>query len=357
MFKRIKERGKHMRFIVIGCLGSMGRRRIRNLKALGYTDVIGYDLVDCTSRKMKAIPTCWYTDMLDEVENFLENPTGLYKKVDGIIISVPPLQKQEYIDLANKYNVPVFVEADVCLYNGNYHSSATMRFNPAIQKIKDLLDSGTLGKVYTFNYHMGQSIYDWHPGCNMKTYYAAQKDSGACREMFCFELSWLSWLFGAPVDVKGMIDKRLDDPDITADDVFATVVKFNKQIFQTDNTGDVNGVSFIRSHAFQESITGIVLIDIVSRPAIRELRIVGEKCNLLWNWDEDNIQLEHQDGEISMIFYPKGQAAKGYNSNICEEMYQNELANWIDALQGKEQYLYSREDEKAVISMLRKVEV
>jgi predicted dehydrogenase len=348
MFKRIKERGKHMRIIVIG-LGSMGQRRIRCLKAIGYTDIYGTD-----ANTVKGIQTCNKYN-IDFVSPF--NKNGLMDcKPDAIIVSTPPLTKEGFIFMANSNNIPVFCEADVKIYPFTYHSSATMRFHPAIQKIKECIDTGDLGRIYTFNYQMGQSLYDWHPGADMKTYYAAQKESGAAREMFCFELSWLSYLFGTPVDAKGMIDKKLDDPDIMADDVYTTVVKFNKQIFQTDNIGDVNGVSFIRGHAFQESITGTVLIDIVSRPAIRELRIVGSKANLLWNWESDHIELEYPDGETSMIFYPKSKAADGYNENIPEFMYEREMQNFIDAIQGKEQYLYSREDEKACIEMLEKVE-
>jgi len=330
----------------------MGRRRIRNLKALGYTDIIGYDLVDYK----KAKPDCWYTDMLDEVENFLENPTGEDKKVDGIIVSVPPLQKQEYIDLGNKYNVPVFCEADICLYSGNYYSSATLRHHVAIQKIKELLEYGTLGKVYTFSYHMGQHLRDWHPGADYSNYYAAQKESGACREMFCFELSWLSYLFGTPINCAGFVDKKLLDPDIKADDVFATSVKFKQNTFVEDSFGTYFNTPCLKGHIKEESITGTVLINILSRPALRNLRIVGEKCSLLWDWDEDNIQLEYPDGEISLIFYPKGQAFDGYNKNISEQMYIDELANWLEAVQGKVQYLYSCEDEKACIEMLKMLE-
>jgi len=341
-----------MRIIVFGCLGSMGRRRIRNLKALGHTDITGYDVVDYK----KAKPDCWYTDMLDEIENFLENPTSECPKVDGILISVPPLQKQKYIDLSNRFNVPCFIEADVTEYTGNYYSSATLRHHPAIQKIKELLDGGALGRVYTFAYHMGQSIYDWHPGCDMKTYYAAQKESGACREMFCFELSWLSYLFGTPTDVKGMIDKKLDDLDITADDVYSASVKFKQNTFITDKTGKAFGTDFTTGHIETTTVTGTVLIDILSRPAIRELRIVGEKCNLLWNWNNSYISLEHPDGAVITYGYDKGKAAIGYHPAICEKMYEDEIKNFIDAIQKKAKYLYTLEDEKTVMDMLRKVE-
>jgi predicted dehydrogenase len=319
-----------MRIIVIGCLGSMGRRRIRNLKVLGITDIIGYDVVDYKNAK----PDCWYTDMLDEVENFLENPTGLYKKVDGIIVSVPPLQKQKYIDLAAKYRVHVFCEADVKTYTGNYRSSATMRLNPAIQKIKEILNTDTIGKIYTFTFHCGNNLYDWHPGTEMSKYYAATKETGGCLEIFPFELSWLSMLFGTPVDACGMVDKKLDDKDIKADDVIATTVKFEKIYLPSQNIPICNRdiVAYKNLFGVKKSVTGTVLVDIVSRPAIRELRIVGEKCNLFWNWDYNCIELEYPNNEISMVFYPKGNAAEGYNSNICEEMYVEEMRSFINSI-------------------------
>jgi hypothetical protein len=337
----------------------------------------------------KANPDCWYTDMLDEVENFLENPTGLYKKVDCIIVSVPPLQKQKYIDLGNKYNVPVFCEADVTEYSGNYAASATMRFHPAIQKIKELIDSGTLGKVYTFTHHCGNHIEDWHPGTDKKTYYAMSKEAGGCKEIFPFELSWLSYLFGTPIDAYGMIDKKLDDPDISADDVYATSVKFERYpTIQEFNIG-----------ILKISITGTILIDIVSRPAIRELRIVGEKGFIEWNWNDDFVKIIRPEGTVLPQSFDKGKAAEGYNKNIPEQMYIAEMENFINSItpccgdckyidpkenhprttdhmctkfnhrlmHGRyhpdfcklnecKQYLYSREDEKAVIAMLRKAE-
>jgi predicted dehydrogenase len=250
-------------------------------------------------------------------------------KPDALLVCSPPLTKQIYIDLANALTIPVFCEADVTEYTGTYYSSSTMRFHPAVQKIKELIDNGTLGKIYTFTHHCGMHLRDWRlAGFDFKSYYAAELGT---KEMFCFELSWLSYLFGSPTDCTGFIDKKLDDLDISADDVYSASVKFAEVI-------------------------GTVLIDILSRPAIRKLRIVGEKCNLLWNWNDDYVKLEHPSGAILPISYSKGTAAEGYNSNICEEMYRSELANWIAAIQGKEQYLFNREDEMAVMEMLRKVE-
>ena len=325
-----------MQTLIIG-LGSMGQRRIRCLQALGHTDIIGYDINTEAAMKVTAKYNIQYVRELSEL---------CKNKSDAIIISVPPLLKQKYIDFANNENIPCFCEADIQTYSGDYYPSSTMRFNPAIRKIKELLDNGTLGNVYTFTYHCGNHIADWHPGANMKTYYAAQKETGACMEMFCFELSWLSCLFGTPADAKGLIDKKLNDTDISADDVYATAVKFNKEV-------PVQHGLWV-GHA-NESIAGIVLIDIVSRPAIRELRIVGENGTLSWNWNNSYITINTSNGLTVTYGYDKGQAAEGYNANICEDMYIDEIANYINSIQGKETYAYSKAEEEQVIEMLNKI--
>jgi predicted dehydrogenase len=334
------------KWLIFGIGGSMGSRRCRNLQELGYTDIVGYDMNTESAKKAVKKYNIQYVEKLKDLCNY---------KFDAAIISVPPLQKQKYIDLSNRFNVPCFIEADVTEYTGNYYSSATLRHHPAIQKIKELLDTGALGKVYTFTYHLGQSIYDWHPGCDMKAYYAAQKESGACREMFCFEIAWMSYLLGSPIDAKGLIDKKLGDPDITADDVYAASVEFyNKK--QAVWVEPINENNTLFKALNSNTVTGTVLIDIISRPAIRELRIVGEKCNLLWNWKDSYISLEHPDGAVITYGYERGKAADGYNANICEDMYVAEMKNFIDAIQGKAKYLYTREDEKAVMGILGKVE-
>ncbi|MFA5307850.1 MAG: Gfo/Idh/MocA family oxidoreductase [Candidatus Babeliales bacterium] len=371
-----------MRFLIIGA-GSMGTRRVRTLLSLGYSplDITIYDNDTKKAEEVAKKYDIWWSDVI---------PNLILNKFDAVIISVPPLLKQKYISMCNDAKTPCFAEADVKEYSGNYAASATMRFHPAIQKIKELLDSGALGKVYSFTHHCGNHIEDWHPGADKKTYYAMSKDAGGCKEIFPFELSWLSYLFGTPVDAKGLIDKKLDDPDISADDVYATNVKFERYpTIQEFNIG-----------ILKISVTGTVLIDIVSRPAIRELHIVCERGFIEWNWNDDHISIRGAEDQDGMLFFNKGKAAEGYNANIPEQMYIAEMENFINSitpccgdckyidpkedhprttdhmctkfnhrlmhsryhpdfckLNECKQYLYSREDEKACIEMLRKVEV
>lgn len=309
----------------------MGQRRIRCLKALGHTNIVCYDTnIEAAKNVAKKYNTDYsnfviHYDMMDNV--MMDNV---------MMVCTPPLTKQKYIDFANYHNIPCFIEADIKCYEGNYYPSSTMRFHPAIQKIKKALEDNMLGKIYTFSYHMGQHIKDWHPNADYSTYYAVQKESGAAREMLCFELSWLSYFWGKPTNIKGFIRKTLNDSDILADDVYASVVTFNKAY----------------------DMAGTVLIDIVSRPAVRELRIVGEKGILLWNWQDNFFSIQHNDCKEELFQIPHYLSEEGYNQNIPEHMYIEETKAIISNIQNNQNSVfYNHEEEKAVIDMLYKIEI
>lgn len=270
------------RFMIIG-RGSMAQRRIRCLETLGYSDYTTWDITD--------------TETVEEVvEKY--NP-------DYMLICSPPKTKQPYIYLANKYNIPCFTEADVILYTGDYCPSETMVYHPCIQTIHDKLLS-RIGRIYAIDYHLGQHLRDWHVGADYTNYYAAQKDTGGCKEMFAFELTWLSYLFGKLNEVVGFIDKRLNDEQISADDVYSLIVRFGK-----------------------ERIPATILIDTVSRPAERSLKVFGEKGTLSWSWDKNRVLIDNGE-EIWSEYVEVGNAAEGYHQSICEDMYIAELKQFIE---------------------------
>ena len=295
-----------MKIMIIG-KGSMSTRRQNFLKTARH-EFITYDITDNI--------TC--REVMDKY------------KPDGMIISCPPTTKQQYITLANKHGLKPFCEADIVDYQGDYFPSCSLRFHDGINKIKELLKNETIGKIYTFQYRLGQHIRDWRPkGFDFTNYYAA-KHGGP--EMVIFELGWLSYLFGTPQKSCGMTDRKMNDTQISSNDVFAMAVQFPVCI-------------------------GSILVDVFSRPATRSLTVIGSNGTLLWNWDNSYITIDFADGTRTTEGYDKGTAAEGYHAAICEDMYENEIRNFIEAIQGKAEYLYSREEEKACINMLRKVEV
>ena len=93
-----------MKFLVIG-LGSMGKRRVRNLIALGYKDsVVGFD------------PRVDRTDESNEygIETFNDFDEAVTKhKPDAFLISTPPNLHMKYAYFASENNISCFIEASV----------------------------------------------------------------------------------------------------------------------------------------------------------------------------------------------------------------------------------------------------
>ena len=53
-----------------------------------------------------------------------------------------------------------------------------MRHHPVVQAVKELLDSGTLGRVLSYTIHCGSYLPDWRPHSDYRKSYSAKKSEG-----------------------------------------------------------------------------------------------------------------------------------------------------------------------------------
>ena len=166
-----------MKILQIG-LGSMGKRRVRNMQALGMKDIIGFDFREdrrAQAQEKYGIVTA------EELSEDLLNGRDVY------IISTPPDRHNECIKLALKHRKHAFIEASVIsqgLLDFEKEAkrkkvriipSCTFRFHPAIKKIKELVKSRKYGKICNFSYHIGQYLPDWHPWESIKDFYVSKR--------------------------------------------------------------------------------------------------------------------------------------------------------------------------------------
>ena len=322
-----------MKFLVIG-LGSMGKRRIRCLKSLGCDSVTGYDLREDRREEAKGKYGVRVVSNLGK---------GVLDKIDALIISTSPDQHNKCIRLAVENKKPAFVEASVILEGlAELNSlaktqhiliapSCTMRFHPAIKDIRSIVASRRYGKVTNFSYHSGQYLPDWHPWEKVKDFYVGRKETGGCREILPFELTWMVDVMGMPKKVGGFFGKTMDvGADI--DDTYAISMDF----------GD---------------FYGNMTVDVVSRYATRSLILNMERGQILWRWDEGVVRL--YDGVSRRwinYYYPQGQTAEGYNKNIIEYMYGEETESFISDVQGKRRFPNSLGEDIKVLKLLHRME-
>lgn len=322
----------NLKFLIIG-LGSMGKRRIRNLKANCENNITGFDILSAMREEAEIKYGVRIIDDLNKISD---------KSFDAVIISTPPNMHGDYIRFAIQHKKHFFVEHPTSAdgYEDVFRSrslnivkapSCTLRFYAPIKMAKKMLQGGTIGKILAFQYHMGQYLPDWHPWEDYRQVYFSKKITGACREMFPFELIWLNWLIGSEVkNVAGFADK-LSDLDMDADDTLLASLKY------------------------QNGVMGNVLIDVIARAHFRTLRVLGSEGVL--HWERFSNEIKTYDAKTKTwetVTVPKGRPEPGYINE--EEMYNDEIKAWLDAISGKAPYPYTFEESKKNLNALYKLE-
>jgi predicted dehydrogenase len=325
-----------MKFLIIG-LGSMGKRRVRCLKSLGITTVAGFDQRE--DRRLESQGKYG-------VQTFSEIDRAISEfRPDALIISVPPDAHHVYMKMAAEEGLHFFVEASVVdtdmdliknLVKGKNiiaAPSATMTFHPAIKKIIEIVKSGSLGTISNIIFHSGQYLPDWHTYEKVSDYYVSNPATGGAREIVPFELTWLTHLLGFPKRVCGNVRKTIS-------------IEGAERIDDTYN--------FLLDY---ETFLATVTIDVVSRSATRRLLINGDRKQLIWDWNQKNIQIyDPENGQWHTHEYRMINAETGYNPNIGENMYIDELHAFISAIKEKAPFVNTMENDHNVLKLLYAVE-
>ncbi|MBI5061526.1 MAG: Gfo/Idh/MocA family oxidoreductase [Candidatus Aenigmarchaeota archaeon] len=325
--------GVGMKFLIIG-LGSMGKRRVRNLQHLKTGEIIGFEPQDMRRKE---------AEEKYGIKTFGSLDAALRENPDAIIISTPPDKHGVYALMAARSGKHFFVETSVVLENEIKNEiieankiakekdivampSCTMRFNWRMKRIKDLVDEGAIGKVAAFNYHMGQWLPDWHPWEDIKTFYVGKRETGAGREMVPFETEWLQWIFG-PVSRIECIKGKFSQLPVDIDDVYSILLSFDR------------------------GMVGTLLIDVVSRSPVRRIEVIGDKGSIFMDWDDDKVRLFDADAKKWSEFVEEEKHQQsGYWAK--DDAYIEEMKHFINIIDNKEKQIYTMDDDIKNLQLL-----
>jgi len=300
-----------VKVLVIG-LGSMGKRRVRNLKALGITQLAGVD--PRADRRAEAaskysLPTFAGAD--EALKAF---------SPDALIISTSLERHMDYAFLAREKRLPCFIEASVVdaerilelhkltsAHGPLVAPSCTMRYFAGPKKVKELVGAGALGKPANFNYHTCQYLRDWHPWEALEDYYVSKRATGGCREIVPFELTWLNDIFGHPEPL-ACLRGRVGDLPVDIDDIYHCWLRY------------------------PGNVTASITVEVLSRPvATRELRVLGTQGQLVFSADENAVRVcSVASPAWTRHELERGHAASGYINP--EEPYIAELRDFLAAV-------------------------
>ncbi len=322
--------------LVIG-LGSMGKRRVRNLIALGFKNIYGFDLRDDRRNEAQILYNINVVETFEEAKN---------KGCKAWIISTSPDTHHIYMKEAVDSKVPAFIEASVVdtdfemliadslKNNVLLAPSSTLFFHPAIKLINQIIKSNQIGNVTNILYHSGQYLPDWHTYEKVEDFYVSKQETGGAREIVPFELTWLTKIFGFPNRVCGFYKKTINIPGAEKiEDTYNILLEYDKSILNLS-------------------------VDVVSRHATRKLLVNGELGQIQWDWDEKVVKLYNADkGTWIKLDYDTSPAQQGYNKNITEQMYIDEINCFLNAAFNNDVFENSLVEDYKVLKLLYAAEI
>ena len=259
------------RVLVVGC-GSIGRRHARNLKSLGVRQ-LGF----CDTSP-EALKRC--REEL-EGETFGNYGEALEKfRPDVVLICTPPVCHVEEALAALRARAHVFIEkplshessgiqaliAEARRRDRNVQIGYNMRFHPGLQILKELIDSGKIGRVLWLNVEAGQYLPDWRPWQHYRESYSARHELGGGIILDgSHELDYICWLLGRPTEVTCRAE-HLSSLDV-----------------------DVEDSAWIYL-SFPERRRAELHLDFVQRAYTRTCKVVGETGTALWDFNVQEVR-------------------------------------------------------------------
>jgi predicted dehydrogenase len=307
-----------MRVLVIG-LGSMGKRRIRNLQSIQDIQVAGFDV---NSERSSLVNAEYGIPVFENIGEAID----LFGP-ECFVISTSPESHMEYAFLAAELGFHCFIEASVTdsdriLELANFIEtkplvfapSCTMRYFPGPKKIKELISTNAIGNILALNYQTGQYLPDWHPWEKIQDFYVSKRDTGGAREIIPFELTWINEIFGVPKLIN-CTKRKLSSLPADIDDYYHFLMEYPERVIAS------------------------IQIEVLSRPsATREMRILGSEGSIVFSGDTDSVKLMHVNNQPCEYKFEPGTKALGYINP--EEPYILEMNDFILAARSVDQSIF-----------------
>ncbi len=321
---------------VIG-LGSMGKRRIRLIKEnFPQITVVG---IDSSKERCDEVKSLFDIDVYNDSNEFFAQ-----NKFDAVFISTPPLTHSNLIKQALNSNLNVFTEINLVsdgyveninLANQNdlvLFLSSTQLYRKEIKFINSKVQSSD--KITNYIYHIGNYLPDWHPWESYKNFFVGNKKTNGCREILAIELPWIVDVFGdikkLHVSKNKITDLEIDYPD-----------------------------SFFINIIHENGSRGVLIVDLASRKAVRNLEIINEDIYL--SWDGTPQGFEEFDFDLNEMkklnLYEEISKENEYNQTIIENAYLEEIKDFFNVLSGDaNEGLHSFEKDKYVLDIIDTIE-
>lgn len=312
-----------MRFLIVG-LGSIGRRHLRNLLALGQREIF----------LVRTFHSTLPDDELQDFPTFRSLEEGLAQKPDAVIVSNPTSLHIPTALAAAQAGVHLFLEKPIShtwdgveeLYRVVQEKGLKVlvgfqfRFHPTLRQVKTWLDAGRIGRPLFLRAHWGEYLPDWHPWEDYRRSYAARADlGGGVVRTLCHPLDYARFLLGE-ARVAWAFTGQVSDLELQ----------------DVEDLGEIGLV-------FARGAVGSVHVDYFQRPPAHRLEVIGTEGTITWDYYTGTARLLRPNTAPEEAHLPPG-----WGRN---EMFLAEMRHFLDVLEGKATPLCTLEDGMAALRL------
>ena len=297
--------------ILISGLGSIGRRHLRNLVALGQEDIVLHrsGLSTLPADDLERFES--ESDLAGALERWqpqavlVTNPTALHLEV-----AIPAAQMGGHLFIEKPISHSMLgiddLEGAVKSGGGQVLIGYNFRFDPGLRAIKELLQDGAVGRPLSARVYWGEHLPDWHPWEDYRTSYSARSDLGGGVVLtLSHPFDYLRWLLGEISEVQAM----------------------------TINSGslgiDVEDTASIMMDLEQGLIANVQL-DYHRHPPTHSLEIIGTEGAMRWDGLSGQADwFDPKDAQWNELPLPGG-----FERNT---MYRDEMRHFLAVVAGEEE--------------------
>jgi predicted dehydrogenase len=307
-----------MKFLIAG-LGSIGRRHMRNLIALGEKDILLLRTRKSTLPEDELAPFPQEIDLREALEKrkpeavIVANPTAFH-----LDVAIPAAEAGCAILLEKpiSHSMAGVDELQAAVQKGGAKVMVgfQFRYHPGLQRARQLISEGEIGRVISAHVQFGEYLPAWHPWEDYRQSYAARADLGGGVVLTqCHALDYLPWLVGEQVEAVWGLTGMVSDLEVDVEDTTKIGLRFK------------NGA------------LGSLHLDFNRQPPVHTFDVVGTQGSIKWDLSDGATHV-FRAARNTWELYP---LPAGFERNV---MFLEQMKHFVAVVRGDEEPSCTLED-------------
>ncbi|MCU0322630.1 MAG: Gfo/Idh/MocA family oxidoreductase [Chitinophagaceae bacterium] len=257
-----------MHILLIG-IGSIGKRHLANILHLGFSNIILVSQSGNIPPAFKKFVT--YRTIQDALNNhhfeaaIICTPTAMHITALKILLEHNIFNIYVEKPISNSFDSLDEIKRLIDIKKARVQVGFDLHYDLGLQKVKQLIQENTIGKILSANAQVGQYLPDWRPNEDYRNGMSAKTSTGGGVLLdLIHEFDYLIWLLGNPKTVVSFISNS-KTLEIETEDIAEVLIKFDNGILAT------------------------IHLDYLQQKLVRNCLITGSNGTIHWNLVQNKV--------------------------------------------------------------------